>query len=69
MITPVLHRKWAREFLIRAEREPTRARKCRYLRLAVNNTICAHKLEAQPDDEMKDGREKGSTDTEPTPRR
>ena len=68
MVTPVLHRKWAREFLIRAEQAPTRVRKQRYLRLAVSNTMRAHKLEARPGDEMTDGGEKGSAEKEPTPK-
>lgn len=47
MVTPVLHRMWAREYLARAERTPQPDRKRRYLRLAVSNTVCAHRLEAQ----------------------
>jgi len=47
MITPVVHRRWAREFLARAERTPKANLKRRYLRLAVSNTVCAHRLEAQ----------------------
>ena len=47
MITPVLHRRWAREYLARAERTPQRSQKRRFLRLAVSNTVCAHRLEAQ----------------------
>jgi hypothetical protein len=47
MIAPVVHRRWAREYLARAERTPQPDRKRRYLRLAVSNTVCAHRLEAQ----------------------
>jgi hypothetical protein len=46
MITAAAHRKRAREFLARAERAESHAHKCRYLRLAVRNTVCAWKLEA-----------------------
>jgi hypothetical protein len=46
MVSPVVHRKWAREYLARAERAPKRNLKRRYLRLAVSNTVCAHRLEA-----------------------
>jgi hypothetical protein len=47
MITPVLHRRWAREYLARAERTQQPNQKRRYLRLAVSNTVCAHRLEAR----------------------
>src|SRR5688500_6869687 len=46
MVTPMLHRRWAREYLAHAERTPQSDRKRRYLRLAVSNTVCAHRLEA-----------------------
>ena len=69
MVTPVLHRKWAREFLVRAAQAPTRARKQRYLRLAVSSTVRARKLEARPGDEVTDGGQKGSAEMEPTPKR
>jgi hypothetical protein len=45
MVTPVVHRRWAREYLARAERTPQATLKRRYLRLAVSNTVCAHRLE------------------------
>lgn len=45
-MTPNLHRKWAREFLDRADSAYQPALKRRYLRLAVDNTVCALKLEA-----------------------
>jgi hypothetical protein len=47
MVTPMLHRRWAREYLAHAERTPQPDRKRRYLRLAVSNTVCAHRLEAR----------------------
>ena len=47
MVTPVLHRRWAREYLARAERTPQHSRKRHYLRLAVSNTVCAHRLEGE----------------------
>ena len=49
MNTPVLHRKWAREYLTRAEHARSNARKRSFLQLAVNNTVSARKLEAQMD--------------------
>jgi hypothetical protein len=57
MITPVLHRKLARGYLTRAEHARSRARRCRYLRLAISNTICARELEAleeEPSDEVNE---------------
>lgn len=47
MITPVIHRKWAREFLARAEDAKHPLHKRRYLSLAVSNTVCARRLEAE----------------------
>ena len=47
MITPALHRRWAREYLARAQKSPQPNRKRHYLRLAVSNTVRAHRLEAQ----------------------
>ena len=44
-MTPTLHRKWAREFLDRADGADRPTLKLRYLRLAVDNTVCALKLE------------------------
>jgi hypothetical protein len=44
-MTPTLHRKWAREFLDRADNAYQPTLKRRYLRLAVDNTVCALKLE------------------------
>lgn len=46
MVMPVLHRRWAREYLARADRTQQPNQKRRYLRLAVSNTVCAHRLEA-----------------------
>jgi hypothetical protein len=47
MLSPVIHRKWAREYLVRAERAPSRRRKIDYLGLAVINTVLAKRLEAE----------------------
>ena len=58
MVTPMLHRRWAREYLARAERAPQRNQKRRYLRLAVSNTICAHRLEARTLSPPANGHEK-----------
>jgi hypothetical protein len=46
MVAPVIHRKWAREFLARADRASSRDRKLGLLRLAVDNTVRAINLEA-----------------------
>ena len=45
MIAATIHRRWAREYLARAQHATSRDRKRRYLRLAVTNTVCARKLE------------------------
>ena len=45
MIAATIHRRWAREYLARAQHAKNRDRKRRYLRLAVTNTVCARKLE------------------------
>lgn len=49
MIAPHIHRKWAREFLARAQEAPNRDRKLRLLRLAVSNSVRAQALEAEAD--------------------
>jgi hypothetical protein len=71
MVTPVLHRRWAREYLARAERTSQPRRKRHYLRLAVSNTVCAHRLEgerhaAAQTNEQKEG---GSARSWLTPKR
>jgi hypothetical protein len=45
MPSPAVHRRWAREFLARAETAPSRNRKLKYLRLAVDNTLRARTIE------------------------
>jgi hypothetical protein len=52
MITPVVYRKWAREYLTRAERAPRPRQKRHFLRLAVSSTVCAQRLEAWNDAPM-----------------
>ncbi len=47
MLPAIMHRKWAREYLDRAERTQLRSRKLSYLRLAVNNCVQAQKLETK----------------------
>lgn len=47
MLSAAMHRKWARECLVRANEAPTRKRKLDYLRLAVRNTARAEILEAE----------------------
>jgi hypothetical protein len=47
MIAPHIHRKWAREFLARAQEAPSRDRKLRLLKLAVSNSVRAQALEAE----------------------
>lgn len=73
MVTPVFHRKWARKFLARAERSQSYARKCRYLRLAVSNTLRARKLEKNTIPTAIEGRaqetDAGSAESSPTPKR
>ncbi|MGE0653251.1 MAG: hypothetical protein AB7P12_16125 [Alphaproteobacteria bacterium] len=54
-MTPTLHRKWAREFLDRADAAYRPTMKRRYLRLAVNNTVCALRLEATISWPVKEG--------------
>ena len=46
MINAAIHRRWAREFLDRAQQAEARSRKLQYLRLAVNNCACAQAMEA-----------------------
>jgi hypothetical protein len=45
MLPATVHRKWAREFLARAETAPDQPRKLKYLRLAVDNTLRAQTVE------------------------
>jgi hypothetical protein len=61
MVTPVLHRRWAREYLARADRTQQTSRKRRYLRLAVSNTVCAHRLEAKTPIRSANGQEKNGS--------
>jgi len=46
MPSAALHRRWAREFLDHALRAPTRSRKLKYVRLAVNSSVRAQRIEA-----------------------
>ena len=52
MPTPVVHRRWAREFLHRAQNTNSRERKLRYLMLAVDNTVRAQKIEEKSPEEI-----------------
>jgi hypothetical protein len=47
MLSATIHRKWAREYLARAEQVPSRRRKLNYLRLAVTNSVCAQNIESE----------------------
>jgi hypothetical protein len=47
MVSAVIHRRWAREYLCRAERAMSRDDKRRFLRLAVNNCVRAQALESE----------------------
>lgn len=67
MATSVLYRKWARQYLAHAEKAPTHGRKCRYLQLAVNNTLHARKLEANTTEESAEQVKAGSAERAPTP--
>jgi hypothetical protein len=47
MLSAAIHRKWAREFLARAQGAPSRARKVKYLRLAVSHSVRAQTVEVE----------------------
>ena len=47
MMSPMIHRKWAREYLARAQQAQGRSRKLGLLRLAVSNSVRAQILEAE----------------------
>jgi hypothetical protein len=47
MMSPVIHRRWAREYLARAQQATSRRRGLDLLRLAVSNNIRAQELEAE----------------------
>ena len=49
MLPAVVHRKWAREFLDRAQSADSRTGKLKYLRLAVDNTLRAQTVEHDND--------------------
>src|SRR4030095_14834675 len=45
MLSPATHRRWAREFLARAQEAPNRNRRAKYLKLAVRHSVRARNLE------------------------
>jgi hypothetical protein len=45
-LSSTIHRKWAREFLARADGASDRHRKVEYSKLAVTNSLRAQELEA-----------------------
>jgi hypothetical protein len=45
VLSATIHRKWAREFLVRAQQVPSRRRALRYLQLAVSNTMKAEETD------------------------
>jgi hypothetical protein len=47
MLPAAVHRRWAREFLARAQEAPSQAHKVKYLRLAVSNSVRAQTVEAE----------------------
>lgn len=47
MVSAVIHRMWAGEYLCRADRATSRDDKLRLLRLAVNNCVRAQALESE----------------------
>jgi hypothetical protein len=47
MVSATIHRRRAREFLARAVKAQNRSRKLHFLRLAVDNCVCAQNLEAE----------------------
>ena len=55
MVSPIMHRKRAREYLARAEQASDRRRKLKYLRLAVSNTVRATNIKAEKDSEASGG--------------
>jgi hypothetical protein len=55
-LSPVIHWKWAREFLARADAATNRRRKLGYLRLAVTNSVHAQRLEAEQEYSVHQGR-------------
>jgi len=67
MVAPVLHRKWAREYLTRAQHAGSHTRKCQYLQLAISNTVYARKLEGQEEDPNNETKE-GSAHRRPAPK-
>ena len=59
MLSPAIHRKWAREFLVRAQEAPSRDSKVKYLQLAGSNSVRAQILEKEaPEKDQDPGREK-----------
>jgi len=54
MMSPALHRRWAREFLARAQQATSRRRGRDFLRLAVSNSIRAQELEAEAKSESSE---------------
>jgi hypothetical protein len=50
MASAVIHRMWAREFLVRAQEAPNRNRKVKYLQLAVSNSVRARRLEGDSEE-------------------
>jgi hypothetical protein len=55
MLSATIHRRWAREYLARAEQAPNRRRKLNYLRLAVTNSVRAQNIESEPDADQASG--------------
>lgn len=47
MMSPVIHRRWAREYLARAQQATSRGRGLELLRLAISNNIRAQEMEAE----------------------
>ena len=47
MMSPLIHRRWAREYLARAQRASSRRRKEDFLQRAVSNSVRAQNLEAE----------------------
>jgi hypothetical protein len=47
MMSPLIHRKWAREYLARAQHARSRSGKLELLRRAVSNSVRAQSLETE----------------------
>jgi hypothetical protein len=74
VLSATIHRKWAREFLVRAQEAQSRERAVKYLQFAVDNSVCAQHLESEAKDypshepaaDKDEGHDPGRTSTHAT---